>query len=1323
MMAARKVLVLLLVLLSLAPARGQTHSLRHLGVQEGVGHVRSLSFDRDGFLWLATPRGLLRYDGVRFEPFLHAPASQVASAPDGTLWVWAGTELLRRKPDAGFVPVPVPEAMAAVLERKQHGHLQLYPTRDGRLALVDLSSGLWLLDPGSGRWTSLVAAADGERVQSFAEGEGGEAWVLTTNRLGWLRLPRGEQPAAMTWLPPTFSTGRHVRPHPQGAWVMADRGLFIYGYDGSTREVLDETYRSWFTLPAVAPDGTLALAVEHQGIALHIVDPDGSVRRRLSVENGLRTPTLDAVRFDDEGGLWLASEHGLDHLEDPDRLVAFPLREGGVTNLRVEPRTGALWAGTYGGLLRFTGAGFERIGPPRAATPPDFDEDGAAHWIAFGDRPFRRWAYQSSGGIAEEVELTRHYRATLPDGRRLLGRWLGPRGTEGVSTAFEDGRVLSEGAALTAFAVGPLPRRRVWLAFGERLDTIEGDVLGSRSAATSPSVHAVLARLDGLGVRRMELDRFGRIWLATVRGLGVLYETAPDEWNVRIIGPADGLPTETVNNLDVAEGERLWLGTDRGVFGFTLHAEEPWLRPLPLAGLNAALPTEVALDLREDGDGALWIAPVGAGAIYRYDWRTEALPSPAVRLTGLDVNDRPLTMPAGALRLRADTTRLALALAPLTLRRLSEVRYQYRLVGLDTAWVSLEGEPTARFAYLGPGRYTFEARAVRAGQRPGPVLTVPLHLVPPFYRAGWFFALCGVALVMALAAGAGRHARRAERRAAELEAVVAERTAALEAEKRTTEAQADRLRTLDEAKSRFFANVSHELRTPLTLILGPLRDAAAGRSGDDWARQLPLMRRSGERLLGLVDHLLDLTRLDAGRLRLYVAEADLVALTRRIALAFASRAERDGLALGFETDLGRLPAWVDAERYEQVLSNLLTNAFKFTREGGRVRVSLSEEDGAAVLAVRDTGEGIAPGVLPHVFDRFRQGDDAATRRHEGAGIGLALVRELVELHGGTVEAESAVGFGSLFTVRLPLGRDHFDQDAFAEAPAPAFAPTEFEEGEDGSPVPELTVTRADATVLVVEDHADMRAYLRGLLAPHYAVEEAADGRAGLEAARRLAAAGEPPDLVLSDVMMPGLDGYALCRALKADDALGHVPVVLLTARADEGSRLEGLSEGADDYLAKPFSADELLARCENLVEVRRRLRARFSGEVVVRPTDVVVPVEEADWLEEVKAVCEAHLADAGFGVDWLASEVGLSARQLRRRLKAASGLTPGAFLRTMRLERAAQLLDGGGGSIGEVASAVGYTDAESFSRAFRQGFGLPPSAYAEAAGEDVGRPS
>ena len=259
---------------------------------------------------------------------------------------------------------------------------------------------------------------------------------------------------------------------------------------------------------------------------------------------------------------------------------------------------------------------------------------------------------------------------------------------------------------------------------------------------------------------------------------------------------------------------------------------------------------------------------------------------------------------------------------------------------------------------------------------------------------------------------------------------------------------------------------------------------------------------------------------------------------------------------------------------------------------------------------------------------------------------------------------------------------------------------------------EAASENAAPLVLVVEDNADMRAYLRSLLEPTYRVAEAADGGEGVAAARRLAAAGRGPALVVSDVMMPGTDGYTLCRTLKGDPALEHVPVILLTARADEASRLEGLAEGADAYLAKPFSAEELLTRAENLITLRRRLRAHFGGRVVVGPTEVEVPSAEAAWVGEARDVVEAHLADTTFGVERLADALAMSTRQLHRRMKGAAGLTPHGYIRLLRLERAAQLLEQGAGGVAEVAYAVGYQTPDYFARQFREVFGVPPSTYA-----------
>ena len=562
-----------------------------------------------------------------------------------------------------------------------------------------------------------------------------------------------------------------------------------------------------------------------------------------------------------------------------------------------------------------------------------------------------------------------------------------------------------------------------------------------------------------------------------------------------------------------------------------------------------------------------------------------------------------------------------------------------------------------------------------------------------------------------------------------LEQKVEARTAELRAEKEKTEAQARRLRELDRAKSRFFANVSHEFRTPLTLILGPTESALQGTYGPlptPLRRQLERTRHHARRLLRLVGQLLDLARIESGKLTLHAQRADLAAFLRRVVRAFTPLAERERLALSFRSDVRALPWVFDAEKLEQVVANLLSNALKFTPEGGKVWVTLTtspgngeaapEEMSAVEIVVKDTGPGIAEADLERVFDRFEQVDGSATRAHEGTGIGLSLARELVELHGGRLLVRSEEGFGSAFIVRLPLAPDEGDLaperaaagDGVAERAADAVKLEAASASVGETSEAPADVSPADAPViLIVEDNADVRAFLREELEAHHQIVEAADGEAGLEAAQRHA-----PDLVLSDVMMPKLDGYTLCRKLKEDERLRHVPVVLLTAKAAEEDTLQGLACGADDYLAKPFSAEALKARVANLLASRRQLRAQFSREVVVQPSGVVVASDEEAFLERVLHVIEDQMQESEFGVEALAEAVGVSARQLRRRVKAVTGESPGALVRRMRLERAAQFLEAGAGTVAEVGYRVGFESASHFSKAFRAHFGHAPTDHA-----------
>jgi signal transduction histidine kinase/DNA-binding response OmpR family regulator len=576
-------------------------------------------------------------------------------------------------------------------------------------------------------------------------------------------------------------------------------------------------------------------------------------------------------------------------------------------------------------------------------------------------------------------------------------------------------------------------------------------------------------------------------------------------------------------------------------------------------------------------------------------------------------------------------------------------------------------------------------------------------------------------------------ARRDEERARE----------AAEEARRQAERQAERLAELDEAKNRFFANVSHELRTPLTTILGPLEDALEGRYGDVPAglqRRLRAMKRQAERLRALVGDLLRLSRLEEGRMELAARPIDLGPFLERMASLFDSMAERQGAEVHVETG-GSPRACADPEALKQIVSNLLSNALEHTPDGGAVHLraetaeSVPSEDGdapekRAVISVRDAGPGLPEEVQGRLFERYV----GAQVVEEGApgvstGIGLAVVKELAERHGGAVEAESEEGVGTEITVALPARREALpEEDLAAEetadgraVPEPsvedgrlASSPAEERAGpwagaeDEGVPGDGEAAPEDRPTVLVVDDEEEVRRYLTEVLAPRYAVEAAADGEEGLELARETR-----PDLVISDVVMPGRDGYELCRALRADERLRALPIILLTVQGEQEDRMEGLREGADAYLTKPFRPEELRQRVENLIGIRRYLRSRGGEESPPDTSEGRARARvgtESEVLRAVRAAVERHLGSSAFGVERLADEVGLSTRQLQRRLQEETGLTAAAFIRAIRLERAAELLKGGAATtVKEAASAVGYRNPSYFSRLFKEAHGAPPS--------------
>lgn len=547
-------------------------------------------------------------------------------------------------------------------------------------------------------------------------------------------------------------------------------------------------------------------------------------------------------------------------------------------------------------------------------------------------------------------------------------------------------------------------------------------------------------------------------------------------------------------------------------------------------------------------------------------------------------------------------------------------------------------------------------------------------------------------------------------------------------------AEARKLREMDALKSTFFANVSHEFRTPLTLIISPVEQMMNGTFQGDFQKYYRIIHRNGKRLLDLVNQLMDLSKLESGKLKLQASEGDLGRFVSALAGSFESLAIRQQVDFQIIVPEEPLVCFFDRDKVEKIVTNLVSNAFKFTGEGGKVEVKTSaitcqtlessnpqilesSNPQQILLSVSDTGIGIPADQLPHLFERFTK--SALSEVQAGSGIGLALVKELAELHGGNVAVDTKEGAGTTFTVTLTVGRAFFKNDeVIASTPTDTASAAVVHAGASlseqtprrsaGSQQPRVTevlTAQKKPVLLIAEDNPDVRAFMVDTLAGQYKLMEAENGRIALDSALE-----NTPDLVISDIMMPEMDGLAFCKALKSNEKTSHIPVVMLTALAEQDDKIKGLKLGADDYLAKPFNADELQVRVANLIEQRKGLQEYYRKTLATFATaEVKADSMDAVFLQKIREAVEANLDEETFSVVELGNQIGMSRSQLHRKLTALTGYSPNEVIRNMRLERAKQLLDKKTATVSEIAYLCGFNSPAYFTKCFKEYFGTTPA--------------
>ncbi len=616
------------------------------------------------------------------------------------------------------------------------------------------------------------------------------------------------------------------------------------------------------------------------------------------------------------------------------------------------------------------------------------------------------------------------------------------------------------------------------------------------------------------------------------------------------------------------------------------------------------------------------------------------------------------------------------------------IHYEYRLKELSNEWSATQpGINRITYNHLSPGNYTLEVRACKYGSY-SPVKQIKLSISPPWYKSVWaniiyIFLLLGIAVLIIYLI----HKKRKE--------------------------------IVSEAKLRFFIDISHEIRSPMTLIISPLEKLMKSNHDESTMRTLEGMHRNAKRILGLINQLLDIRKIDKGQMQIKCNETDMVRFINELVEVFDDQAKRRNIKFAFEHHMDILPVWIDRNNFDKVLMNILSNAFKFTPDKGEITILLTSGIGEgnwgplrhfAEIRIIDSGIGIDEDKIEKIFARFYQAQNELTFGSMGSGIGLNLSRTLVELHQGTISATNRKDAkGSCFTIRIPLGKDHLKKENLAKNEPGSRLILQNESFNQSKEVAKKTVkSKTNYKILIVDDEDEIREYLKEELQDTYKIITANNGNEALQMAL-----SQMPDLILSDVVMPEMDGFTFVKKLKSNSNVSHIPVIILSSKAEHEDRMEGLDKGADAYLTKPFNTEELSVMVGNLINTRQVLKGKFSGA-----QDQQDKVKSVDFkssneilMDRIMTIINDNMSNPELNVEMLVSKVGLSRVQLHRKLKELTGIPASDFIRNIRLKQAAELLREKKMNVSQVAYAVGFTNQTHFSTAFKKFFGLSPTEY------------
>ena len=1293
----------------------QPNSFQTLGTADGLrsNSVTSLLADSRGYLWIGTYQGINRYDGhqvkTRFpesgdsqlrEVFTETTTSLEEDA-SGRIWIEYenGGYCFYDTKTARFSAETEKQLQALGIRFKgkykikvgQKGALWVltqggvfrydYHTKElkswekplqlpGKTAgvVAEMSDGLYF-STGHTVWHLKTTTGELQRVtlpepMEHAAGEhsmmadaDGTLWIYSTREEHICRyIVGGRQVREMVSLPQTAFASqnnaiRDMMDDGRGnIWIATDhKGLFVYHKNTGIITAMRHEHNQ---LQSLASDNVTCLTTDQDGTIWV-----GHLKTGISYTseaNSIMQPHAQsagdilAMAYDTEGNLWMGTDGDGVYIERTDGSTV----KTALPNITVMALTsdghGGMWAGTYNqGLYHLTDAGhWKRYAPELGTFPTEYI------WTLAADNQGRVWSSSPIGKtvIFDPQDETTHV-VTNKEGGDIQVNAIRYDGTSTMYLGSVYGLwtyKLSNGSCSVAF--GNRKGTQRWM--NQMVTDVKADRQKGMMLLTHPDGITIfdtkrdtlyyIRRTDDI-IKGMTWDRNGVYWVCTTSGsvvaIQLLRHAGELEMMRRSFLPSVGIPQFFFNGdamVCSAQGEILMGGTE---------------------GYMSIDPQRL-MSTKAEKHGLI--------------------------ISEIAIGDSLLNEQTGTVRMNYDDANLTVKLFSGSLENVRRIRYAYRLVGQMSDWATTDRNEVS-FDALPPGDYTLQLCIYREDGTMSAPRELRISVAPPFYRTLPMYILYAVVVLVALYLQ-WRNTRKRERQR--------ERQRERERERqRQRERERERER-ITEMKLQFFTNISHDLRTPLTLIISPLEQIVKkmeeGKTPDNLTAQLKNIGKNAQLLLKEVSALLDFRRLDAGGETLNMQRGDIIDHLNSILISFSDYAEERGIHLSFDHDADSYVMDYDREKINKVIYNLFSNALKFTPAGGSVSLLFRQEGSNVVIAVADTGKGIADSDKPNIFKRFYQSPSNDSSQ-TGSGIGLHIASDYVRMHHGTISVSDNSPDGSIFTITLP---------ATSQEPTPALA--------KGRELSSHGVCSHDSlpTILIVDDNQDMLSFISSCMKEDYQVHTASDGAAALDVLQR-----ERIDLIVSDVMMPGIDGFELCRRVKTDITLSHIPVILLTARTTDVSRIEGLQLGADDYLTKPFNIEVLRLRVKKFIDWEQHNHQQFRQKMNIEPSEMTITPLDEQFIKHAIALVEQNIGDSDFSVETMAAEVGMARTTLYKKLMAITGLGPAEFIRTIRVKRGRALLEASQMQITEIAYAVGFTTVKSFTMNFKAEYGMTPSEF------------